>query len=277
MKSKIKKLKKKAQAQLKKMSASLSKLTSKALRALKLLGVALLSGLAIISTVLVADMSHKRYLEHVIGDQILFVSNMPDSKVHGSATGFHVKTPNNKIVFLTNAHVCQLANANGIIAVHDKLHSGRLIPRRVLEVYKNNDLCVVEPLPGYDGLSIGSSTSVGEPVWTIGYPLGESLNITSGRVKDYGTTSLISDTPIEQCSGPNMKVEQAQVWFFVMDVCVVTFKSIQTDLVIYGGNSGSPMLDIFGRVVGVVFAADSRTNWGRSVPLEDVNEFLKAY
>lgn len=250
---------------------------NKALKALKLMFIASLFGIASVMSVLIADRAHKQYLEHVIGSQILFVKSLPDSQVQGSATGFHVKTPHGNVVFLTNAHVCGLANAKGMIAVEDKMYSGRLVPRRVLEVYTENDLCAVEPLPGYDGLSIGSKPLVGEPVWAIGYPLGESLNITGGRVKDYGTTSLVSEIPVSECSGPRLKKESMQIWFFIIDVCIVTFDSVQTDLVIYGGNSGSPMLNIWGHVVGVVFAADTRSNWGRVVPLSYVEKFLEAY
>ena len=233
--------------------------------------------LAIISSVLVADRAHKEYLEHYIGDQVLFVTNTSESKVKGSATGFHVKAKSGNVVFVTNAHVCELKDDKNILMVQDTLNSQRLVPRRVLEIYKDNDLCAVEPLPGYEGLSLADDLSVGEPVWAIGYPLGESLNISNGRVKDFGTTSLISRIPIEQCHGPNLSKQTVQYWFFITEVCVVTFESVQTDVVIYGGNSGSPLLNIWGNVTGVVFAANTRTNWGRAVPLDHLKKLLSAY
>lgn len=238
---------------------------------------AVLLFVTIVASVLVADRAHKEYLEHRVGDQILFVTSLQNSKIQGRATGFHVKAKSGNVVFVTNAHVCELANDQGLVLILDKLNSKRLVPRRVIEVYSDNDLCVIEPLPGYDGLEVADDLSVGEPVWAIGYPLGESLNISNGRVKDFGSTTLITNIPVDQCEGPKLKKTQIQLWFFVIEVCMVTFDSVQTDIIIYGGNSGSPLLNIWGNVTGVVFAANNRTNWGRAVPLADLNKLLSAY
>jgi S1-C subfamily serine protease len=275
----MKKLKAKLKKQLKnlKLKSKLQSVKEPALHAARNVTVFVLCLVTALSSALVADRGHKEYLEHVIGDQVLYVESMPDSKLKGSATGFHVKAKSGNVVFITNAHVCELGNDKGMIMVRDKLNSGRGVPRRILEVYEHNDLCAVEPLPGYKGLTVASDLDVGEPVWAIGYPLGESLNISNGRVKDFGTTTLSVNIPMDQCVGPNLQKGQVQFWFFIVDVCLITYKLVQTDIVIYGGNSGSPMLNIFGNVTGVVFAANTRTNWGRSVPLEHLNDLLSAY
>jgi len=231
----------------------------------------------IVFTVLLADRTHKEYLEHVIGQEIVFIKSTPESKLKGSATGFHIKARSGNIVLVTNAHVCEMADSNNIVLIQDKKYSGRLVPRRVLEVYKDNDLCVVEPLPGYKGLVRADNLSVGEPVWSIGYPLGESLNISSGRVKDFGLTSFIVNTPLDRCQGGNLTKKEVMMFFYVTTVCVATYESIQTDVATYGGNSGSPLLNIWGNVVGVIFASNVRTAWGRAVPLNHLNKLLEAY
>lgn len=233
--------------------------------------------LSVVFTVLTADRAHKEYLEHLIGKEILFVKSTSQSELKGSATGFHIKARSGNTIFVTNAHVCQLADKNGILLVQDKNYSNRFIPKRVIEIYENNDLCVVEPLAGYEGLNVADGLSVGEPVWAIGYPLGESLNISNGRVKDFGVTRLRVNTPLEKCTGPNLKVESVMMWLAIEKICVADYESVQTDVIIYGGNSGSPLLNIWGNVVGVVFAANMRTNWGRAVPLSHLNKLLEAY
>lgn len=250
---------------------------SQAVHFIKLFAISILFIASTILSVFVADKAHKSYLEHTVGSQVLFVKSMPDSKRQGSATGFHVKTQRGNVVFVTNAHVCELANDKGLINIEDKLNSKRLIPRRVLEVYKDNDLCAVEPLPGYEGLTLADDLDVGDTVWAIGYPLGESLNITSGRIKDFGTTTLMSEIPLDKCDGPRLKKETFQMWIFIVQVCTVTLESVQTDVIIFGGNSGSPLLNMFGNVTGVVFASNTRTNWGRAVPLDHLKTLLKAY
>lgn len=259
---------------LKKKTKGSVKLVTKLLKAV---GLVTLAFTAIVSSVLTADWTHKEYMEHVIGDQVLMIVNMSDSKLKGYATGFHVKARSGKPVFITNAHVCELANSQGLILVHDKVYSKRFIPRRVLEVYEHNDLCAVEPIPGYSGLTLASGLSVGEPVWAIGFPLGEALNITDGRVKEFSYIHLITRRSPDDCEGPRRSKHTLDYYLFKIHVCVEKFHAVQTDLTIFGGNSGSPMVNIWGNVTGVVFASNTKTHWGSSVPLGYLQDLLKAY
>ena len=64
---------------------------------------------------------------------------------------------------MTNGHVCELGK-DGIVMVADAPSSDRFIPRRILEVYEKDDLCLVEGLEGYKGLSIASSVDLQETV-----------------------------------------------------------------------------------------------------------------
>lgn len=250
---------------------SLGHLLHSATRVSLLLILVLFSGLA-------ANKMHVKYLENKVGSNTVFIRSMPDSKLQGSGTAFEMKTPSGKVITVTNAHICELANSKGEIAILEKRHSNRLIPKKVIEVYEENDLCVVEGLDGYEGLELGSDLEVGEPVFSFGYPLGQALHFSDGRVKEFGKVTLLDEeTPVDKCVGPRHKVQKMQIWFFIVDVCTKSFDSVQTSMVIYGGNSGSPMVNMWGNVVGVVFAGNSRTNWGSAVPLKDLKQLLKAY
>ena len=232
---------------------------------------------AILLTGLAGDMVHSKYIEHYIGQNSLYIQSMPDSKEQGSGTAFQVVAPSGKKYILSNAHVCELRNDKDMVMIYDKKNSHRLMPRRVIEVYQKHDLCLIEALPGYPGLEIADSLSIGEPIIAIGYPLGDAMNISRGRVKDFSFINLLAYKPLEECTGENESVQKIPFFIFYIDACVVTYSSVQTDLVIFGGNSGSPVVNMFGNVVAVIFAGNTRTNWGSAVPLDHVKEFLKGY
>lgn len=138
-------------------------------------------GVFIILMTLSANMAHMSFIESKVGSNVVLIRSPEDAPLKGSATGFEMKAPSGKIYTITNAHVCGLANSKGIIMVEDKLHSGRLLPKRVIEVYKADDLCIVDGLEGYEGLTVGSEPTIGQSVIAIGYPhcMGISCTIIS--------------------------------------------------------------------------------------------------
>lgn len=240
------------------------------------LGVAF--AFSIIALSFAANKFHVKYLEYHVGGNTVYIEAAADSDHRGSGTGFQVIAPSGKIYTMTNAHICSMANKKGVIMIQDKKNSGRMLPKRVIEVYPEHDLCIVEGLEGYSGLSLGSDLEVSEPVYALGYPLGEAMHYSEGRVKEFSTVTLIKENPDPKtCTGKGESVQEILWFIFVVKVCVKEFDSVQTSMVIYPGNSGSPMVNMFGNVVGVVFAGNTRTNWASAVPLSYVKELLKGY
>lgn len=248
-------------------------------RATNLVIAPLLLAFSIVVLSLLSHNIHTAYLEKKVADQVVYMRSPEDAKQQGSGTGFHMKTPNGHVVLVTNSHICGLANDKGEILVQEKQHSGRLIKRRVWERFGKNDLCVVEPLPGYSGLEMSNDVEVSDNIWTFGYPLGEGLNISSGRVKDFKKIWLMADDvkTMAQCKGERYKQEKFMWFIFIVEVCMKSFDSIATDAPTYPGNSGSPMVNSFGNVVGVIFAANGASAWGYAVPLSDLKELMSAY
>jgi S1-C subfamily serine protease len=88
--------------------------------------------------------------------------------------------------------------------------------------------------------------TIGEAIIVVGYPGGGPSTITTGRVLD---------------------VRPGEVFGEASDVIVV-------DAQVRPGNSGGPLLDAQGRVVGVVFALDPTSGVGLAVPIATLLERL---
>ena len=101
-------------------------------------------------------------------------------------------------------------------------------------------------------LEFGELPELQDQVEVLGYPTGgDSLSVTKGIV------SRIEATEYAQCSGS-------------------TLLAIQIDAAINGGNSGGPVVDAAGRVVGVAFQSlDQAENIGYVVPVTVVLHFLE--
>jgi len=137
----------------------------------------------------------------------------------GQASGFIV-SPNGYI--LTNNHV--ISDAKEISAM---LVDGREFPAKVIGQDKNTDIAVLkieaENLPY---LKLGDSDDLQQGQWAIaiGNPLGLQASLTVGVISATGRDNL--------------------------DIATIE-DFIQTDAAINRGNSGGPLLDMKGEVVGI--------------------------
>lgn len=244
--------------------------------------VGVLSFLFCISVIvlsLFAEHAHEVFLEAKVAPNVFYVESLPDAPIQARGTAFAMKAKSGKVYTVTNAHICGLRNKDNQIGVMEH-RTERIIPLRVIEVYPENDLCIVEGVTGYEGLDIGVESSVSQTVWTFGHALGEELNIAHGRVKAFKPIEMIDETVTDmtKCVGSRRHVETEYTLFFgPMTVCVKVYDTVATDVATFPGNSGSPMVDRFGKVVGVIFAGSTRSNWGFAVPLKDLRKLLEAY
>ena len=150
-------------------------------------------------------------------------------------SGFVVKV-NNQLVVVTNNHVVENS-----INITVTFANGDSLPATVLGSDPNADLAIlsVSSMPSYAvALTLVSSTTlqVGDPVVAVGSPYGLSGTLTTGIISSLGRTITVSD------SGTNSQT--------IADM-------IQTSTAINSGNSGGPLINYAGEVVGITTAAVS--------------------
>jgi S1-C subfamily serine protease len=127
---------------------------------------------------------------------------------------------------VTNDHVVQ-----GGTRIHVGFSSGASYPASIVGTDPSSDVAVVRvnvPASALHPLAFADSTevAVGDPVYAIGNPFGLDRTMTAGIVSATGRDIQAPDG----LTIPN---------------------AIQTDAPINHGNSGGPLLDRFGRVVGI--------------------------
>ena len=141
-------------------------------------------------------------------------------------------------VILTNAHVITNAaeartNVQGAQAVYVEFSDGERIRAKVVGWDLFSDVGVIRVAPAdheLDPVPLGESATVavGEPVAAIGSPFGKQTSLTVGVVSATGRT-------IDSLAAGGFAVSNA----------------IQTDAPINRGNSGGPLFDRNGRVIGI--------------------------
>lgn len=171
-----------------------------------------------------------------------------------SGSGFVVSS-NGYIV--TNYHVIEGADTITVTT-----NNGKTYEATVRGYNESKDVAVLKVnASGLKAVTLGSSknTNVGDEVITIGNPLGElTFSLTSGSI-----------------SALNRKVTFSQNQ---------SMNLIQTDAAINSGNSGGPLFNMYGEVIGITNAKYSSSgssseasidNIGFAIPIDEVESIIK--
>ena len=123
------------------------------------------------------------------------------------------------------------------------------------------------------------SRQYGESAYVIGYPLLEPLTVAVGELSGRVTVSVLVGYNIPQadCSGPTYeyRLNPLAALFGIQSACIRHLESDASTLSIQPGNSGSPVVNIYGHVIGVVFAANESGTRSYIVPLSNLLEFVE--
>ena len=281
------------------MSKKLERILNKAKNAMNKVAGAAIIIMAVISLGVLAINAptlHKRWLRNTVGEKTYRILAVDEAgRKRGGGTGFQVVGRSGVSYILTNAHVCEVFKKG---EVNVELKDGRLLPRKILEISDTTDLCIVEGVPGVEGLKVSTDgVRTGQQLTVVGFPVLQPLSLTQGEIVGVSRVefpyALIvpDDTPQEQIDGsmiplmkeaqckakPKFKVATMQVWGMDMNVCMLSVMAYETTITTFPGNSGSPVVDAWGNVSGVLYAGNNFTNWGLILTVEDVRKFLAAY
>lgn len=151
-------------------------------------------------------------------------------------------------LILTNQHVIEM-NPSPSVTLAD----GRKFTGRVTSIDRILDLALIQ-LDNASGLPTApladdtSQVQVGDTVYAIGAPRGESWKMSTSRVIELNSTCANGTSPLR---------------------CIRTPRGF-----LYPGNSGGPLIDRAGRVIGINRAVQQSTGEGVSIPVETIEDFL---
>lgn len=214
-----------------------------------------------------APQYHANYIRSKVGSQVYMITN---ESGNSGGTGFEVRAKSGKVYTVTNSHVCGLQDENGIVWASSA--TMRKIPLHVIEKSNTTDLCILTAVGSARGLELADSVDIGEQIGLVGHPSLMPITLSKGELIGYAQVKVLAaETTCEKEVGMYHTVESN--WG---PVCLEVIQAGLTNVPSLGGNSGSPVVNIKGDVVAVLFAG-SEANWGVVVSLADIKEFLAAY
>ena len=219
--------------------------------------------------------AHNQYLRYEVGTSVVQVL----SPTGGGGTGFAVQADSGAEYIMTNRHVCEVAQNGWLVVKQGK--NGKGIFKRV--IYKDNkhDICLIEGDRRLDPLEIGKGLYIGESMHIVGHPGLRALTVSNGEYIGNYIVKLVDDSAKtrEQCHGTIQELPPfLQSLYGIEFVCLKSFLSYSTTAVAYGGNSGSPVVNKYGNVIGILFAGNPQQNTDNFVvPVYEIKRVLSKF
>ncbi len=192
-------------------------------------------------------------------NQVVGVNSEEKTNVFGapssgavSGSGFIISSDG---YIVTNYHVIQYAVESGF-SLTVMMYNGESYPAEVIGSEPDNDLAVIKiDATGLDAVTMGSNDTmqVGEEVYAVGNPLGELVyTMTNGIV-----SALDREIQVDETTSINM---------------------FQIDAAVNPGNSGGPLYNAKGEVIGIVSAkyfSSGIEGLGFAIPINDAEYIIE--
>ena len=190
-------------------------------------------------------------------DSVVVVSTYKNNAKVASGTGFVYKTEGNDAYILTNNHVIESGTDIKVTFTNEKEHdvevvgSDKFADIAVLKIAKDNIIAVAE-------LGTSEESKVGDTVFAVGAPLDNAYSWTVTRGILSGKNRLVE-----------VSTQSSRASDWVMSV-------IQTDAAINTGNSGGPLANANGEVIGITslkLVSSGVEGMGFAIPIETAIDY----
>lgn len=229
---------------------------------------------------------HDRWVNRKVGAKTYMIT---DGVGGGGGTGFSIAGKSGKPLIVTNDHICDGVKS-GSLTVTDR--SGKVTTRKILFRSDYTDLCLLEGSSEDSTLYLSEvKPEVNDQVLVVGHPRLRPLSNAKGDVVAINDSVDFTEKNDKVCDKPKNYKETKKPGnpinnlFEILNgeavsdfICHIQINNVvMTTVVIYGGNSGSPVVNWWGDVVGIVFATDTSTNFGYFIPAEEIAFLLEKY
>ncbi len=203
----------------------------------------------------IADAVEKVY------DAVVTVETYKGSNLYATGTGFVYKDAGSKAYILTNNHVIESGSSVKVVFTNQSsveatiVGSDKYADIAVLAVDSKNIISVAE-------IGDNSTTRLGDTVFAVGAPIDSSAyswSVTRGILS--GKDRLVE-----------VSLTNSSVSDWVMSV-------LQTDAAINSGNSGGPLANSNGQIIGITsmkLASSSIEGMGFAIPIEDALKYAES-
>ncbi len=179
----------------------------------------------------------RKNLDQLTQLEKIFGRSHPQVRYEGQGSGFIIDSSG---YIMTNHHVLE-----GVGEIEVTLSDGRQLPARVIGIDQLTDLAVIKvEAKNLMPVDWGDSDAVvvGAPVWAAGSPFGLQQTVTFGIISGKHRVDLRGTRYEHQReSTPELGIRSANVYGDLM----------QSDVALNPGNSGGPLVNSLGQVVGV--------------------------
>ena len=187
------------------------------------------------------------------------VVHVETKRSSGFGSGFVYKVDDDNAYVLTNHHVIDNASNITVEFMDDVEVKATVVGS---DVYADIAVLKIEKVDGIKAVELGKSEDMklGDTVFAIGTPIDFSYKGTVTRGIVSGLNRLVS-----------ISIESNYTDDYIM-------KAIQIDAPINSGNSGGPLCNANGEVIGVntmKIASSTTENIGFSIPIEDALDYAK--